>query len=111
MATLAHPGISCLASSLPSSWLIDTGLSTHMTGKCTIFFTFHTSFPFIVFANSSFKHSTGGGTGSLISLTLIDVNYIPHAFFNLVYVSHLTKTLRCSITFSSYTIRDLQTKR
>jgi len=43
IATLIHLSISYLVSSLPSSWIINSSASTHMTGKSTIFFTFHTS--------------------------------------------------------------------
>ena len=50
---------------------------------------------------------------NLTSLTLTDINYIPHVPFNFVFVSRLTKTLQCFITFSpsSCTIQDLQTKK
>ena len=79
IATLAHLGISCLASSLPS-WIIDSGVSTYMIGKFTIFFfTFHTSSsaPFVIFANGSSKSIIGSGTVNLTSsLALFDVNYV-----------------------------------
>jgi len=37
IATLAHSCISYLASSSLSSWTIDSGASTHMTGKSIVF--------------------------------------------------------------------------
>ena len=97
--TLGHLGISCLASSSSSSWIIDSGASTYMTSKFTIFFTFRTFFaPSLVFVNGSSKR-TVTGTVNLTSLTLTDVNYILRVSFNLVFVSHLIKTFPCSITF------------
>jgi len=84
-----------------------------MTDKFTVFFNFHitSSAPFIVFADGSSKCSTGI-VNLTSSLAFTDDNYIPHVFFNLVYVSHLTKTLQCSINFSpsSCTVQDLQMK-
>jgi len=78
IAILAHLGISYLASSSPSFWIIDSGASIHMTSKSIVFLTFHTfSIPSIVFAYGSFKHSAGNGTVNLTSsLALTDVNYI-----------------------------------
>ena len=58
MAILAHSGIYCLVSLSLSSLIINSGVSTRMAGKSTIFFTFHTSsVTFIVFVDSS-KYST-----------------------------------------------------
>ena len=74
ISTLAHLGISYLASSSPSS-LIDYGASTHMTSKFTVFTTFHTSFAaFIVFIDDSSKCITD--TDIVTSLSLIDVNHV-----------------------------------
>ena len=99
---LTHPGVFYLASSSPSSWIIDSGVSTYMSSKFTVFFTFHTSSaPSIVFFDGSFKCSTATDTVNLTSLALTDVNYIPYIPFNLIFLSCLTKALLCSITFSS----------
>ena len=49
ITTLVHSSISYLASSSPSSWIIDSDLSTHVTGKSTIFHFSHIYVPFIVF--------------------------------------------------------------
>ena len=112
---LAHSGISYLVSSLPSSWIIDSSASTHMTSKSIAFFTFsHTSYvPSVVFVDGSSKSITGSGTVNLTSsLALFDVNNIHHVLFNLASVSHLTKTLNFSKTFfPCYTFQDLQTKK
>ena len=111
IATLTHSGISCLVSSLISSWIIDSGASTHITRKYTVFFTFHTSsVPSIVFAYDNSKCSTGAV--NLTSLALTDVNYIPRVPFNLTSMSHLTKNFQCSIICSpsSCTFQDFQTK-
>ena len=49
VVTLAHLGISYLASSSPSSWIIDPGASTHMTDKFTGFYFSHIFCPFYDF--------------------------------------------------------------
>ena len=99
-AILAHSGISYLTSSSLSSWNINSGVPTHMTGKSIVFFHFshNSSTLSIVFTDHGFKRSTD--TGNLISLAPTDISYIPHVLFNFVYVSCLTKALQCFITFS-----------
>jgi len=112
IATLIHLSISYLVSSLPSSWIINSSASTHMTGKSTIFFTFHlSSAPSVVFADGSFKHSIST-VNLTFSLALTNVNYIPHVSFNLVSVSSLIKAFQCSLTFSpsSCTVQDIKMK-
>lgn len=37
IATLTHPCMSYVASSSPTSWIIDSGASTHLTGKWSLF--------------------------------------------------------------------------
>jgi len=86
---LTHPDISYLASSSPS-WIIDSGVSTHMTGKFTFFFIFHTSFaPSIVFVDGSFKCSTATDTVNLTSLALTDVKLFDQSssvFYNFFFL-------------------------
>ena len=88
-ATLTHLGIFCLASSSPSSWIIGSSVSTPMTDKSAVFFTFHTIFAasFIVFAAGNSKHSIDI-SNLTSSLALTDVN--SHVSFNLVSMSRLT---------------------
>ena len=86
-----------------------------MTGKSTIFFTFHTtsSALSIIFVDGNSKSNTGTSIVNLTSsLTLTDINYVPHVLFNFVSVGHLTKALNCSIIIPSLcTFSDLQTKK
>ena len=109
IATLTRSGISWFVSSLPS-WIID--LVCWPTWLLNLqSFTFHTSSiaSSVVFVDGSYKNITDSGTVNLTSsLALSGINYVP---FNLVSVSHLTKTLNCFLTFFPYSFQDLQMKK
>ena len=101
MATLAHPGISYLASSSPSFWISDCGASTDMTGKFTVFFTFHTSYAsYIVFTDGSFNYTTGT-INFTSSLPLTNINYI-HMFFLILYLWVVWPKIFCVLSLSSF---------
>ena len=91
----------CLMSS-SSTWVIDSGVTDHMTSNFGLFTTFHShpSTSSVIVADGSKSCVLGSGTINptpLIPLTF--VLSLPHFSFNLIYVSKLTRTLNCSISF------------
>ena len=105
----------CFISS-SSTWVIDSGATDHMTGNSSLFTTFqsHPSTSIVTLANGSTSCVLGSGTihlTSLISFTY--VMSLPQFSFNLIFVSKLTRTLNCSISFfpDYCLIQDLSTKR
>jgi len=117
-ATLAYTSNMASFSTLsPStSWVIDSGASSHMTSKQELFSSNHNSSSSleVMLANGSSTQVVGLGTVSLRpSLSLSSVLYVPQLPSNLLSVNQLTKTLSCSVTFyPSYCVfQDLQTKK
>jgi len=100
IATLAHRDAFYLESSSPF-WFIDINAPGHIIGNSTIFSTFYTSSstPFIVFVDGSSKSISGTDMVNLTP-TFSDVKCVPSASFNLLFVSHLTKSLNRSVTLS-----------
>ena len=87
-----------------------------MTGNSSLFTTFqtHPSTSTVTLADGSTSCILGSGTiyfTLLITLTL--VLSLPQFYFNLIYVSKLTRTLNCSISFfpDYCLIQDLLTKQ
>ena len=112
IATLTHSGISCLVNSSPFYWVIDSGASTHFTGKFTLFSAFNRSNTTLVtFVDDNSKYITHT-FNPISSLSLFDVHRIHGVPVNLLYVSSLIKSMD-SITFSptSCVFEDLQTKK
>ena len=105
----------CFISS-SSTWVIDSGATDHMTCNSSLFTTFQ-SHPFtsnVTLADGSTSCVFRSETIHLIPLTTLTfVLNLPQFSFNLIYVSKLTRTLNCSISFFFYycLIRDLSTKR
>ena len=105
----------CFISS-SSTWVIDYRVTDHMTGNSSLFTTFQShSFTSIVTPTyRSTSYVLGSGTIHLTPLiTLTSVLSLPQFSFNLIYVSKLTRTLNCSISFfpNHCLIQDLSTKR
>ena len=91
----------CFISS-SSTWVIDTGVTDHMTGNCNLFTTFqsHPSTPTVTLADESTSYILGSGTIHMTPLiTLTFVLSLAQFSFNLIYVSKLTRKLNCSISF------------
>ena len=99
-----------------SKWVIDSRVIDHMTGNPSKFTTFqpHPSTSTVNFADES--------TSCVLELrtihptpliTLTSVLSLPQLSFNLIFVSKLTRTLNCSISFflDYYLIQDLLTKQ
>ena len=105
----------CFISS-SSTWVIDSGATDHMTCNSSLFTTFqsHPSTSNITLVDESTSCVLGPWTihpTPLITLTY--VLSLPQFSFNLIYVSKLTHTLNCSISFflDHCLIQDLSTKQ
>ena len=91
----------CL-NSFASKWVIDSGATNHMTGNSSLFTMFqpHPSTSIVTLTDGSTSYVLGSETihpTSLITLTFV-LN-LSQFSFNLIYVSKLTRTLKCSISF------------
>ena len=105
-ANVVHPGIIGKTSAVSvisknSSWIIDTGASDHMTKDPG---NLNSSKPcsrsIIYTANDSTSPITGEGSVILNdSLTLDTVLIVPSLAYNLLSVSQITATLKCTVTF------------
>ena len=105
----------CLISS-SSKWVIDSRATDHMTGNSSLFTTFqpHPSTSIFTLADGSTSCVLGLWTiHPTPSITLTLVMSLPQFSFNLIFVSKLTHTLNCSISFfhDYCSILDLSTKR
>ena len=102
--------------SYSSTWVIDSGATDHMTSNSNLFTMVqsHPSTSTVILADGSTSCVLGLGTLHLTPLiTLTSVMSLPQFSFNLIYVSKLTHTINCSISFfpNYYLIQDLSTKR
>ena len=91
----------CLISSF-SKWVIDSEATYHMTGNSILFTTFqsHLSTSIVILVEGSTSCFLGLRTIHHTPLiTLICVMSLAQFYFNLIYVSKLTRTLNCSISF------------
>ena len=102
----------CLISS-SSKWVIDFEATDHMTGNFSLFTMFqpHSSTSIVTLADGSTSCVLGSGTIHHTPLiTLTSVMSLPQFSFNLIFMSKLTRTLNCSISFfPNYCL--IQTKR
>ena len=75
-----------------------------MTGKKDFLFTLNSASTLlpVTLEDDSTSYAEGvGATNATPSLPLSSVLYTPKFSFNLLYVSRLTKSLNCSVTFLS----------
>ena len=105
----------CLISS-SSKYIIDYGATNHMTSNSSLFTTFqpHSSTSTVTLANGSTSCVLGSRTiHPTLLITLTTALSLPQFSFNLIFVSKLTCTLNCSISFfpDYCLIHDLLTKR
>ena len=105
----------CFISS-SSTWVINSGTTDHMTDNSSLFTTFesHPSTSTVTLADGSTSYVLGSGTippTPLITLTY--VLSLPRFSFNLIFMSKLTRTLNCGISFflDHCLIQDLMMKR
>ena len=87
-----------------------------MTGNSSLFTTFqsHLATSIVTIADGSTSCVLGSGTIHLTPLiTLTSILSLSQFSFNLIYVSKLTRTLNCNISFfpDHFLIQDLSTKR
>ena len=106
----------CLVSSSSSKWVIDSGATDHMTSNSSLFSTFQSqpSPSTITLADGS--HSCVLGSGTIVptpSIPLASVLSLPNFSFNLMFVSKLTRALKCYISFfpDFCLFQDLMTKQ
>ena len=105
----------CLVSSSSFEWVIDFGATDHMTGNSSLFSTFQSqpSPSTVTLADGS--HSCVLGSSTIVStpsIPLTSVLSLPNFSFNLMFVSKLTRTLKCYISFfpDFCLFQDLMTK-
>ena len=103
ISTLAKPGKTntCFLSS-SSTWVIDSGVTDHMTDNSSLYTTFQSylATSTVSLADGSTSCVLGSGTIHSTSLiTLTPVMSLPQFSFNLISMSKLTRTLNCSISF------------
>ena len=115
---LAESGNSnkCLVSSSSSEWVIDSGDTDHMTGNSSLLSTFqsHPSTSSITLVDGSPSCVLGLGTiFPTPSLRLSSVLSLPNFSLNLMFVSKLTRALKCYISFfpNFCLFQDLMMKR
>ena len=99
-----------------SKWVIDSRVTYHMTGNSSLFSTFqpHSSTSTVTFVDGSTSCVLGLETiHPTPSITLTSVTSLLQFSFNLIFVSKLTCTLNCSISFflDYCLIQDLLMKR
>ena len=97
---LGYPN-TCLISSF-SIWVIDSGATNPITSNSSLFTIFqpHSSTSTVILVDGSTSCVLGSGTihpTPLITLTF--VKSLPQFSFNLIFMSKLTRTLNCSISF------------
>ncbi|XP_058781179.1 uncharacterized protein LOC131655309 [Vicia villosa] len=106
-ASVAHTGNSSACLSQSSSlgpWVLDSGVSDHVTGNKNLFTSLSTSgvLPTITSANGSQTQSEGIGTVQILpSLSVTSALYVPNYPFNLLSISRLTRSLDCIVTFTN----------
>ena len=105
----------CFISS-SSTWVIDYGATNHMTGNSNIFTTFqsHPSTSTVTLVDRPISCVLGSWTIQRTPLiTLTFVLSLPQFSFNLIFVSKLTRTLNCNISFfpDHCLIQDLSKKQ
>ena len=102
-ATMIHIGNSAFVPtySPSSSWVIDSGASSHMSGINSLFHNHYLIKHNIVLADGSTRLVLGKCVIHPIqSLSLFDSLYMPSFPFNLLFVSQLTKSFQYSIILS-----------
>jgi hypothetical protein len=97
-------------------WVIDLGVTDHMSNKLTNFsdFTFFSTPAYVSVANGKGVPVKGKGKMKLVSHTVnSDVLYVPSFPFQLLSIKKLTTSLNCEVIFSPYKVifQDLITKR
>ena len=106
----------CLASSSSSEWVIDSRATDQMTGNSSLFSTFQSQPSPSIVTMADESHSCVLGSSTIVpnpSIPLTLVLSLPNFSFNLMYVSKLTRALKCYISFflDFCHFQDLMTKQ
>nr|KYP74313.1 hypothetical protein KK1_006987 [Cajanus cajan] len=84
-------------------WVLDSNVTDHISGNQSLFSSLSTSgyLPSFTMANGFRTTSYGVGTVHLSpSLSIDNVLYVPKSPFNLLSLSHLTRSFECLISFT-----------
>jgi len=84
-------------------WVLDSGATDHITGNKSLFSSLSCSdhLPSVTMADGSRVSSHGVGTVNIFpSISIDHVLYVPRSPFNLLFVSRLTRSLDCIISFT-----------
>ena len=112
----SSPGTPSISTPHTTSWIIESGASSHMTGLSTILTSYRpeTSIPDVRIADGRSCPVLGSGQSSdTSSLPLKNVLYIPGFPANLLSISAITKALHCGVFFYPHhcVFQDLDTGR
>ena len=112
----SSPGTPSISTPHTTSWIIDSGASSHMTGLSTILTSYRpeTSIPDVRIADGRSCPVLGSGQSSATSsLPLQNVLYIPGFPANLLSISAITKALHCGVFYypQQWVFQDLDTGR
>jgi len=105
--SIAHTGTSFVGLTRSSSlgpWLFDSRATDHITSNKSLFSSLSSPnhLPSVTLADGSRVSSHGVGTVKLFpSLTINNVLYVPGSPFNLLSISHLTRSLDCVVSLST----------
>ena len=92
----------CLVSSSSSEWVIDSRATDHMTSNSSRFSTFQSQPSPSTVTLAYGSHSCVLRSGTIVltpSIPLTSVLSLPNFSFNLMFVSKLTRALKCYISF------------
>ena len=112
----SSPGTPSISTPHMTSWVIDSGASSHMTGFPSVLTSYRpeTSIPDVRIADGHSCHVLGSGQSrATSSLPLQNILYIPGFPANLLSISAITKALHCGVFFFSHhcVFQDLDTGR
>ena len=112
----SSPGTSSISTPHMTSWVIDSGVSSHMTGFPSVLTSYRpeTSIPDVRIADGrSCPVLSSGQSHATSSLPLQHVLYIPGFPTNLLSISAITKALHCGVFFFPHhcVFQDLDTGR